>query len=478
MLKKLRNKKTARKIWIGLAILIVPAFILWGSGSLIRSKEEPTYAGRIFGKKISFLDYKDALDAARNQAIMQFGDDLSEIQKSLNLDALAWERLLLLSEAKKRKIKASDEEVVDLLKSYPFFQRKGKFDNAIYQETLQYVFRTQARIFEEQVRQNLIISKLYKVLTDNINLTDAEIKEAYRTNNEQIDLYYIVGNSSDFAKDINTSEEEIREYFKNNPLEFKRPLSFNLEYVSIATGGENEAATKEKIKNLLSRLKKGADFAKISQDLDLPLKETGLFAQTDPMPGIGWSPQILNLLSKSKIGEFLPPIYTDKNYYILRLKEKKEPYIPDFETVKDKAREISLTDKSEAIAKTKIEECLKKLKEEYQINPKLINFAKTAAMFGLKSGSTDLFKYGSYIEGIGACDTLWMLAQNLKEGEFSEVISLASGFYIIKVKSRVPMDENKFAAEKTEFSQMTLAQKKLEYFNKFIKELKQRAQLF
>ena len=40
MLRALRNKKTAKKVWIVLAVIIVPAFVLWGSGSLLRSKEE------------------------------------------------------------------------------------------------------------------------------------------------------------------------------------------------------------------------------------------------------------------------------------------------------------------------------------------------------------------------------------------------------------------------------------------------------
>ena len=112
MLKKLRKKKTAKKIWIILIVLIMPAFVLWGFGSFIRGKQDSPYLGIIFGRKISFLEYKDALDAVRNQAIIQFGDNFQEIEKNLNLESQAWERLLLLAEAKKRKISASDREVI------------------------------------------------------------------------------------------------------------------------------------------------------------------------------------------------------------------------------------------------------------------------------------------------------------------------------------------------------------------------------
>jgi hypothetical protein len=54
---------------------------------------------------------------------------------------------------------------------------------------------------------------------------------------------------------------------------------------------------------------------------------------------------------------------------------------------------------------------------------------------------------------------------------------MPSGLYIIKAKSRSPIDENKFAAEKTEFAQKLLAQKKQEYFIKFVEDLKKKAQV-
>lgn len=464
MLRLLRNKKIAKWIWVILAIIIVPAFVLWGSGSLIRSKDEPTYAGRIFGKKISFLDYRDALEAVKNQAIIQYGEEFS--QKQLNLESDVWYRLILLAEAKKHNIKVSDKEVVGLIQSYPFFQRKGKFDNRTYSQMLEYVFRTPARIFEEQSRQNIMLSKLYNVVTKDINLRDEEIKEAYRKENEEISIYYIAGLASDFSKEINPTDQELKDYFTQNSLEFKMPLSFNMEYVTVDS--------EEKTKDIVSYLQKHKkeDFLKVAKDFGLTLQETGWFGQTDPIPHIGWSPDILNIISKAKIGEFLPPIKMDKNYSILRLKEKKEPYIPDFESIKDKVKERFTNERSQNLAKEKEENCLKKLKENYQANPKSVDFERAAKEYGLKSDSTSPFKYGSYIEGIGASDEFWMAASGLNDGGFSEIINAPSGFYIIKLKSKTPIDEKKFESEKAEFTQKLLLLKKQEYFAKFAEDLK------
>ncbi len=452
VLKKLRNKKTAKKVWIILAILVVPAFVLWGSGSLIRSKQEPTYAGKIFGRRISFLEYKDAMDAAKNSAIMQFGDNFSEIKKYLNLEAQAWDRLILLGEAKNRRIRASDKEVIELIQSYPVFQRRGQFVNKQYSEILQYVFRASPRNFEEQTRQNLMLSKLYKQVTDSVNLADKEIREEYQKLNAEVSLYYIAAVPSDFTNGLNPGEEEVKDYFAKNSLNFKLPVSFNMNYIVL----ESE----DKIKEASLDINKNADLTKIAKGLGLAVKETGFFSPTDPIPGIGWSPEILNLISKLQIGQFTPPIKADKYYYVFQLKERKESYIPDFEKVKDKVKEALIKDESEKIAKEKIEESLKELKEQYRQNPKLADLNKAAKEHGLKYDSTALFKYGSYIEGIGASDSFWLAAEKLKKDESSDIITMPSGFYIVKIKNRVNVDEKKFESEKEEFRQKGVSQKK------------------
>ncbi|MCX5703284.1 MAG: peptidyl-prolyl cis-trans isomerase, partial [Candidatus Omnitrophica bacterium] len=384
-------------------------------------------------------------------------------QKNLNLQSQAWERLVLLREAKKRKIDVSNREVVEAIASYPIFQRKGRFDNKQYNELLQYVFHAQPRIFEEQARGGIMLAKLYAQVTGDIKVNEEEIKEGYQKLNEEVSLYYIVSNPADFAKGLSISDQETKDYFNQNSLDFKQPLSFNIEYLLL----DSEDKTNEAV----SRINKKGDFYKIAKEMGYSIKETGLFIQIDPIPGIGWEPEILNLISKLKVGQFSPPIHIDKNYYILRLKERKETYIPDFEKVKEKAREKLIQDKSKKLAEDKINETLKLLKEAYGSDPKLINFDKIAKERGLKSDSTKFFKYGSYIEGIGGSDIFWEVAGKLKEGEPSGIIAIPSGFYIIKLKDRIPVDEKKFQSEKAEFSQKLLSQKKGGYFAKFIEQI-------
>ncbi|OGX17430.1 MAG: hypothetical protein A3K83_06755 [Omnitrophica WOR_2 bacterium RBG_13_44_8b] len=467
MLRVLRNKKTAKWIWIALAVIVVPAFVLWGSGSLTRSKEEGTYAGTIFGKKVTFLEYRDALEAVKNMAIMQFGDKFSEMRQFLNLEGQAWERLIMLYEAKRRKIKASDREVITLIQSYPFFQRNKRFDTRSYKEILRYVFNTQARAFEEETRQDIMISKLYSQVTRGLRLQEDEIKYEYEKANQEISLYYIAAVAADFSKDINPSDQQIQDYFNENLPEFKQPLSFNLDYIT--------SESEEAIKDISAKLKKSEDLEKWAKEMGLEIKQTGFFTQTEPVTGIGWSPEIINMVSRLQVGQFMPYIHIDKNYYIFRLKGRKETYIPDFLDVKEKVKAALIKKEAEKIAKQKIESCLVTLKDQYKQDHKSVDFDKIAKENGLKAGSTDNFKYGSYIEGIGASDALWIKAKELKEGEFSDPLKMPSGFYIIEVKSIVPIDEKKFENDKEQFIRELLSQKKQGYFVEFLEELKRKA---
>jgi len=471
MLKQLRNKKTARKIWIILGLIVVPAFIFWGFGGAFRSKKENPSAGKIMGRDVSLMDFKDAMEAVRNQAIMQFGDEnLDQLSKYVNFQDQAWERLILLSEAKRQRINATDQEIIELLEKYPFFQRKGEFDNRIYSETLKYTFRTQPRAFEEQTRQNIILSKLYAQITKDIKISDEELKNEYNKANEEISIYYIAGIPSDFQAAIKPTEEEIKAYFQEKSFDFKEPLSFNLEYVILKS--------EEKAQKALVQLKRKQEVKKIAQDLSGESKETGLFRQTDAIPGIGWAPEIMNLISKMKPNDVSMPIRINEQYFVLRLKEKKEPYIPEYDSIKDKVALKLITDKSQRIAKERINACALALKTAYKANPNAVNFDKFAKEFGLKSEIVTSLKYGGYIEGVGTSDNFWNAALKLKYNEISDVIQVPSGYYIIKVKSKKPIDPKKFEAEKAAFRQQLLLQKQQKNFTIFLEELKRKAQMY
>ena len=83
MLKLLR-KKMKLLLWIT-TILVVPTFVIWGSMVRFGEKRGPTYAGTIFGKKISFDEYRNTFREVDQQNRRMYGDRYSEFAKFLNL---------------------------------------------------------------------------------------------------------------------------------------------------------------------------------------------------------------------------------------------------------------------------------------------------------------------------------------------------------------------------------------------------------
>jgi len=337
MLKILRNKKTAKKIWIGLAIIIIPAFTLWGFGSSSRNREENAVTGRIFGRNVSSLEFKESLSAVRANAIMRFGDKLPEIEKYLNLQAQAWERLILLDEAKTRKISARDKEIIETIQSAPYFQdKKGGFNNKTYVETLRYYFRLQPRIFEEQTRQNLILGKLYSQITDGIKIEDSQIRQEWLKTDEELSIYYIAGLFAEFAKKIKPNKKEISAYYDKNKDTFKEPPAKDKparipELAEIKEKVKDALAKEESKKMAENKIKEYADKLKTKPFNQLvkvraygfKAGQTKFFKPTEQLDNLGEA-QIFWDTAKQLKENQVSDIFSDANgCYIIKLKAIK-----------------------------------------------------------------------------------------------------------------------------------------------------------
>ncbi|MDD5466020.1 MAG: SurA N-terminal domain-containing protein [Candidatus Omnitrophica bacterium] len=330
MLKILRNKKTAKKVWIGLAIIIIPAFALWGFGGAFRSKEETAAVGRIFGHNVSNLEFKESLSAVRTSATMQFGDKLPEIEKYLNLEAQAWQRLILLHEAKRRKINISDKEVINTIQSAAYFQDKNGFNNKAYVQTLRYVFRLQPRIFEEQMRQSLTLAKLYEQVTKDVRLSDEQIRQKYTQANQELNIHYIASLFSDFAAKIKPTDEEIASFFGKNKAMFKEPpvkdKPARIPDLTEIKDKVKNALIKEKTKKMAedkikecAEILKNEEFVRAAKSSGLKTGQTAFFKSSGQVENLGAAEIFWNTAKKLKDKELSSILSNEKGYYIIKL---------------------------------------------------------------------------------------------------------------------------------------------------------------
>lgn len=162
MLKYLRNKQTQKRLYLVLALLILPPFLFWGI-SLTEGENRPSTLGLIGSKKVSIQEYLASYKAVQRQLAFLHGDKSDEMRPRVNLKGEAWDRLLLLDYAKKNKIRTRDAEVVEWLVKQPvFFDRTGRFNENFYKLYVKEYLRMNTREFEEEIRGLLTIQKIAK----------------------------------------------------------------------------------------------------------------------------------------------------------------------------------------------------------------------------------------------------------------------------------------------------------------------------
>ena len=465
MLKALRKKDFAKKVFYVLAALIIPAFVLWGSGNLIRNKLTSNFAGKIFNKTISWEQYRESLAASRSQAIMRFGDNFFKLQKFINLEKEAWDRLILLYEARKRHINVSDNEVVETIKKFPLFQSNGNFEPRIYQYFLDSVLRTPARVFEEQIRESLMFEKLYNQLTNKITISGEELLENYKKENEKIKIGYASFPEKDFEDKVSLGEKELKDYFDAHSPDFTKPPSINIEYAGLSfseqSTDESKKESEKKVREIYSNITQEKDLQKIAKQNSFDLKQTGFFSLDEPVPGLGVEPDFIQIAFSLRDNRISEPVLTSKGIFLLKLKEKKDAYVPNFEEAKSAVEKVLKTNKALQLASAKAKEYLAKLEEIYKSDPSRFNFRKALESDSLNYKVSPLFNYGQYIPDIGVSKDFLDEAFGLKDkNKPFGFVTTATGSYIMDLVESVPIDEKKFTQEKEAFKEKLLQHKK------------------
>jgi peptidyl-prolyl cis-trans isomerase D len=351
MLKVFRNKNVAKMVLWAILILILPAFVLWGTGSLGGSKSKgPSYAGEIGGKRVSFEKLARAVTGVKCQVILNYYAQPPALERIMSdkamMGKMAWDRLLMQNEAGKLGLKAGDAEVVEFIKSHPIFSRGGRFDDRIYQYVLQRV-PIDPRSFEEIVRESLTIQKLNDAVARDVAVTDAEVLDSYHRENDKLRLSYVIFAADDFAEKTGVDEAAIREYYDGHKNEFTLPeapstpedapaveqiakfedVKDNIKGFLVAVKSRDLAGRKaseeyEKIKELMSKEK--LPFEEAVAGLGLKKSETPLFARAEYLDGIGEASVLTDAAVKLRPGEVSAPVDTRKGPVIFKVAEVRK----------------------------------------------------------------------------------------------------------------------------------------------------------
>ena len=368
MLRLFRKKIVMKIILWGLVVIIVPAFVMWGGAGSSRSKDKgPGYVGFVNKRKISFDDLSGALSGVRSQIILNYFNQPKALDALLSnkpiLTKLAWDRILMLEEAKRAGIKTSDKELVETIRAHPLFVRNGVFDDKFYTYMLRNNIGLEPRSFEEIVRENVSLQKLSASITKDVKLSDDDILAEYRKDFQRFKISYILLGPESFFDKVKIDENAAKDFYEKhkNELIVKSGLKGSSGDRQ-ATFEESKGMIENHLKEIEARpmLKKRADevyagliekikgpgetFQKAAAKLDLAIRETDFFSKKDTPEAIGDAPAIIGASSNLKDLELSKPLEITKGYIIFEVTGKKdadeEAFKKDKEEYSKKVREL------------------------------------------------------------------------------------------------------------------------------------------
>ena len=447
----------------GLAILIIPAFVIWGAGTSGKDKgNRPDHAGKLFGKKVSYDDYYSMWNVARDYAIKSFGNNVPEEF----ISQMAWSRIILIEQAKREKLTATDREVVEKLASFHAFQRNGSFDKKLYKSMLQ----DSARSFEEKLRDDFLISKLKDRVTYGVRINDETVKDEYKKKFETINCSYALIPFSESEKDVQYTDPGLLDFYEKNKESFKKGEEANIKYLEIPLSDPGAEELAYKVLDHANLKKNLEEPAKANS---LEIKETGFFSANEEIPGVGWSYEFTKAgfeLEKNQINNML--VKTEKGLYIIQLKEKKGPYLPDYAKVKDSVKKAFIKEGSIKLSGERSEKIYLDTSVRVKAGEKFEDAVKES---GLQLKQTDFIGRDSYAPEIGPAKELVDTAFSVNIGAISRPLKTLQGWVIIEPLEIKPIEEAKFIEEKDKFKEKLLADKKEEVFNEYFQDVQKKA---
>ncbi len=244
------------------------------------------------------------------------------------------------------------------------------------------------------------------------------------------------------------------------------------EIEEILTREKTDALAQEEVSRVKNELDQGEiSFQEYGKAHPQRAGTSSFFAIDEYIEEIGWAPEINDLAFSLKQGDIGPIIETFLGYYILGLEEKSPSYIPNFDEIQEKIKEILTAQRAKELAQQKAK--FVKLEQE-----KGASFFSLAEEQNLEYKHLELFnRQIGTLQIYGEDKEKFIdLAFSLPVGNIGEPILLTDGYYLINPVGRdLPWEE--FPEQKEEFKQNLLSQKREAFLQAWLAKIREKAKI-
>jgi peptidyl-prolyl cis-trans isomerase D len=486
-------RKHARN-WIMKVLLgiIIVVFVFY-FGSLGRGRQAEIVA-TVDGKAIGYADlqkeYQTLVQFYRQRLGAMMTD---EMVKELNLKQKALDNLvqqaMILQKAKELKLAVTDRDVQDAIMATPAFRRGGVFDEKIYNQVLR-LNKLTPEEFESFQKNALIMTRFVNLIQDGVKVSDRDVHDLYRFQNEKMDLRFIRISPKDFRSKVSPGLKELEEYLKEHGNKFRTAEQIQVKYIVFS--GADHASTaritdvdiadyydrhadqfkktgskpvplseaKTRIMAELRQIrgmqmasdaaKKAHDAIYQSEDFDGYASKNGLkhhttafFTAANPPDELGQINDLAKVIFSLQKDETGKVLSDSKAYYLFKVVAKKPAFVPTLPEVRTQVEKAYVDEASIRMAKQEAETVLNRLKKGESFN-------QVVQEKGLQVFETGFILPGAAIPKLGSSpelnEALFPLTVNKPYPD--RVFPADGDFIVLQLKERAGFDDREFSGKK------------------------------
>jgi peptidyl-prolyl cis-trans isomerase D len=217
----------------------------------------------------------------------------------------------------------------------------------------------------------------------------------------------------------------------------------------------------------------GTDLSLLAKERGISYKLTSPFGLTEVVPEVGPVEEFNKAAFSLAPGEISPAIEGPSAYYLLRVRQRKEPTIPPLESVRSQIEKGLREMRALELASQKADAVLAQMKKEKEIQ-------KVAKGHGLKVEETGWFlRHDPEIPKVGVLQEVKPggIAISLYQPIADRIYTQKSSVYLFTFKESQGADMERFEREKGELLERALTEKRQRILKGFVEHLRAKARI-
>jgi peptidyl-prolyl cis-trans isomerase D len=273
-------------------------------------------------------------------------------------------------------------------------------------------------------------------LAEGLKPSDAELKTYFEANKnffpmpETRDVQVIIADQSKVGETIPVSDSDVQAYYNAHQEQYRTPERVHARHILLATANKSDAEKtkiKAKADDLLKQAKAGEDFAKLAEKNS---EDPGSAAKGGDLGWVVRGQMVKEFEDATfalKPAEISNVITTQYGYHIIQVLEKEPAHVKTLAEVKP---EILTTLRSQSVF-DKMQALVEQARSEWVKSPQ--NGQQIAAKLGLQFVDLKNYRPGNPIAEVGNDAQTGTAIASLKKGEISEIVQAGTKLTISEV---------------------------------------------